>query len=73
MRVCGCGGVSLSHTSFSTLYSPVPSSFCRSWGFAASRSHNTAKNLCVYQQVGGGQPRASWGLCHVLSLGLSFL
>lgn len=51
-----CGGVSLSHTSFSTPYSPVPSSFCWSWGFAASQSHNTAKNLCACQLRGGAAP-----------------
>lgn len=52
--------------------SPVPSLFCWSWGFAAPQSHNTAKNLCVCQWV-GGQPLASWGLGPVLSLGPSFL
>lgn len=54
------------------LSSPVPSLSCWSWGFAAPQSHNTAKNLYVCQWV-GGQPLASWGLGHVLSLGPSFL
>ena len=43
--------------------SPVPSLFCWSWDFAAPQSHNTAKNLCVCQWV-GGQPLAYWGLGH---------
>lgn len=59
---------------FLPLYSPVPSLFWWSWDFAAPQSHNTAKNLCVCQCGGWGQPRASWVPCHVLSLsGLPFL
>ena len=64
-------GVPASHL-LPALSSPVPSLFCWSWDFAAPQSHNTAKNLCVCQWV-GGQPLASWGLGHVLSLGPSFL
>lgn len=55
MRVCVWGGVPVSHL---LLYPILPSAFfCWSWGFAASQSHNTAKNLCVCQwRVGGATP-----------------
>lgn len=50
--MCACvGGPCL--TPSLLLYSPVPSLFWWSWGFAAPQSHNTTKNLCVPT---GGRP-----------------
>jgi hypothetical protein len=67
----------LTPASLSTLSSPVPSLSWWNWGFTPPQSYNTAKNLCMCQQV-GSQPLSSWGqgrssdlhcgLCHVLPL-----
>lgn len=64
------GGGSLSHTSSSTPELPSAFLVLVEVGFCCP---TTLPKICVCASGGGGQPLASWGLCRVPSLGLSFL